>query len=116
MAHNDEIFQVESGDEMRWSKQLVVGESAAKQLIQIKVKLKYHVSQKDLYVITTSMGRNVMDIVPDELIHVDYMRHADFVILGLAMGKNEAYEVAREIVERMYLDGTLLQSGEVGAE
>lgn len=92
---------------MRWSKDLTVGKNAEKNLTQIKVKLKYNVKQENLYVITTSLGQNLMDIVPDELMHVKYMRQADYTILGLAMGKDEAYEVARQIVERMYLNGTL---------
>lgn len=100
---------------MRWSKQLVVGESVRKQVGEIRVKLKCHVRQKNLYVITTSMGHNVLDIVPDELMHTHYMKHADYMILGLAFGKAEAYEVARKIVERKYLDGTLLQSEGVDA-
>lgn len=97
---------------MRWSKELVVGKTAAQRLVQIKAKLKYNVEQENLFVITTSRGNNLMDIVPDELMHVKYMRQADVTILGLAIGKAEAYEVAREIVERMYLDGTLLKPKE----
>ncbi|MGN0297717.1 MAG: hypothetical protein ACI4C1_00790 [Lachnospiraceae bacterium] len=97
---------------MRWSEQLVVGSSAKPKIASIKVKLKYHMRQDDLYVITTSRGKNLMDIVPDELMHVNYMRQSDYMILGIALGKSEAYEVARQIVERMYLDGTLLKPEE----
>lgn len=88
---------------MRWYRHLYVGERAGRHRFSIIQKIRLDQLQPEVYVITpASNGNNILDIHPSSSLLQPYYKEQDLLILGIAVGHQEAMEVAGEIVDEMY--------------
>lgn len=87
---------------MEWSKNLFVGPLAKKK----QYKLMRRINQKKLskaYVLTfPSNPENILDIYSYLQLKQKYYDDKDIYIIGLACGKMEAYELAKDIIWEVY--------------
>jgi len=58
---------------------------------------------KDVYLITlASNDKNLLDIYPGYVFLQPYFQEQELLILGIALGKDEAFSVAQKIIEDVY--------------
>lgn len=82
---------------MKWHKELYLGESARKRKNKIKHQLDREKLVPGVYVITlASNGKDLLDILPSYMLFRDSVRERE--VLGLAVTKDEAYEVCEKII------------------
>ena len=88
---------------MRWYCHLYVGEEAAKKRYAVIQKIRRGEKSRLVYVIMPpSGGNNILDIYQAaEFFHPHYQER-DPLVLGVALGYEEALEVAGKIVGEMY--------------
>lgn len=88
---------------MRWYEHLYVGEKAGKRRFSIIQNIRSEKLQPEVYVITpASNGNNILDIHPSATLLHPYYRELDLLILGIALGHQEAMEVTGKIVDEMF--------------
>lgn len=88
---------------MRWYEHLYVGERARKRRFSIIQNIRSEKLQPEIYVITpASNGNNILDIHPSATLLHPYYREQNLLILGIALGYQEAMEVAGTIVDEMF--------------
>ena len=86
---------------MKWHSLLYFGEQAAKK----RMKLVHDIDQKKIsfgtFVIILAMnGKDLLDILPAYMLFKD--TYQDQVILGVAVTKEEAFEVCENIIRDVY--------------
>ena len=88
---------------MKWYENLYVGESIRHKTDKIKWKINHNAGQINIYVITiASNSQNLLDIIPaQELMQKGYPKRELYVV-GLAQGKEEAYEIVKQIIDEVY--------------
>lgn len=88
---------------MKWYKDLFLGETIAPDAKKIIKRIKNKKLTPDVYVIAfASNPQNLLDIIPSwELLQKGYPKEQVHII-GLAMGKPEAMELVRKIVDITY--------------
>ena len=88
---------------MLWYSRLYVGERARKHLFSIIRSIREKKYRPGVFVITpASNGNNILDIYPAPELLLPYYRERDFLIMGIALGYDEAAQVAARIVEDLY--------------
>ncbi len=88
---------------MKWYHDLYVGDSIKDQSEKIKWKILHHAGQIQIYVISlASNPSNLLDIIPARELLQKYYSGRELYIVGLAKGREEAYEVACSIVTEIY--------------
>lgn len=88
---------------MRWYKPLYMGEAASKKRFRLIQGIRKKKLCPGAYVITpASGGNNILDIYPAPEFLLPYYRERDFLIMGIALGYDEAAQVAARIVEDLY--------------
>ena len=88
---------------MRWYKPLYMGGQAAKKRFSLIQGLRRKKLCMGAYVITpASGGNNILDIYPAAELLLPYYRDKDFLIMGIAVGYEEATELASRIVTDLY--------------
>lgn len=87
---------------MRWYKDLYLGEVAGKKHYKLLLRINKR-RLTNAYVITLpSNPQNVFDIYPyNELLQKHY-NNSDIFIIGLAYGRDEAYELCKNIIWEIY--------------
>ena len=88
---------------MKWYEYLYVGESIRHKANKIKWKIRHNAGQINIYVITiASNPQNLLDIIPaQELMQKAYPKK-DMLVIGLAQGMDEAYEIVTQIIDEVY--------------
>lgn len=86
-----------------WYEHLYMGAKAKRHRFAIIQDIRNKKPRSGVYVITPpSNGENVLDIYPTETIFKDYYADKELMILGIAMGYQEALKLAARIVNEMY--------------
>lgn len=86
---------------MRWYQDLYISEDLIEQKKKTIAKIKHGKGTPDIYVITTSLNsQNMLDIYNSFELRQTYYKKKDFLVLGLASGKEEAFQ----LVEKMIMD------------
>ena len=86
---------------MNWYKHLYLGELANKKKSKIIHKLEKQEVALGVYAITlASNGRDLLDVLPAYMLYRDQARERE--ILGIAVTKEEAFEVCAEIIQDVY--------------
>jgi len=89
---------------MRWYRHLYIGKTASENKSAIIRALRKGKPQLGTYVITRAMDSDgILDIYHNAVLLSGYYKDRDPLIMGIATGKREAMEVARNIVNDMYL-------------
>lgn len=85
---------------MKWYPKLYIGSGAQPNAGKIIRKLKKNTIQPGIYVITLAEnGQDMLDILPSVMLQQTKVREQLPMIVGLAKGKREALELARQIVQ-----------------
>jgi hypothetical protein len=88
---------------MKWYRNLYVGESIAENSEKVKRKILRGALQVQIYVITLpSNQQNLLDIIPVREIQQKYYPKRDLYVIGLAKGREEAEQVATELLSEVY--------------
>ncbi|MBQ7536136.1 MAG: hypothetical protein IJT43_11045 [Stomatobaculum sp.] len=88
---------------MRWFPRLYTGPMAASSRYSIIQGLRAGKSMPSLYVITRAVDSDgILDIYRSAEFQKRKVREADPMILGLALTRDEAFEVARNIIDDLY--------------
>lgn len=89
---------------MRWYRKLYVGETARKDRYRIVGKVKWRrLQKKNAYLITLASNEaNLLDIYPANTMLWPYFRKKEILIVGIAVGYEEAVELACHIVAEVY--------------
>ncbi len=86
---------------MKWHTLLYFGESAAKQRVKIVHDLEHKKVNFGVFVIILSVnGKDLFDIIPGYMLQKDIYRDAP--IIGVAVTKEEAYEVCEKMILDVY--------------
>lgn len=89
---------------MRWYTDLYIGENARKKADKIIEKVKKNKLQKNIYLLTGAVnGQDLFDIYPSHVLLKKYYRDKDYLVIGIAVGYNEAVGLVQKIVEELYL-------------
>lgn len=84
---------------MRWYKRLYVGKTAQSNKRQIISKIKKNKFQMGIYVLALPANdENVLDIYPVYTLLQPHYRKADLFVVGIAKGREEAFELVTTIV------------------
>ena len=88
---------------MEWYKKLYTGESIRDKSEKIKWKINHNAGQIQIYIISLASNQeNLLDLIPArEIMQKGYPRKNLFIV-GLAKGREEAVEVAQQIVLEVY--------------
>ena len=88
---------------MRFYRNLYAGEKASRSHFAIIRALRKEKHRHDSYVITRAFDSDgILEIYQDSMLFKDYYREKDPLVLGIAVGRPEAMEVARTIVSDLY--------------
>lgn len=88
---------------MRFYQHLYMGEQAAGKRFQILQGLRKRSVQPDIYVITlASGGNNLLDIYSCHEFRRPWREAEDLLVVGIAVGHEEACELAGKIVSQVY--------------
>ncbi len=88
---------------MRLYKDLLVGDQIGYRKYQIIWKLKHNKFPTGIYIILMALDpQNLMEIIPALLLRQSYYQRQDLFVLGIAGSKQEAYELARQLIEQVY--------------
>lgn len=101
----NKIFRVLAGKEepMQFHDDMFVGEHARKHKQQLLWNLKRGKRQKDLYVITLADGKGrILELYHGDALQIRYFRNSERVIVGLAVGQEEAEQVLLRLVDTVY--------------
>lgn len=86
---------------MKFYKNLYIGESV-KRPGKVIWKLRHHAGQLNIYVVTTSEGRNQLEFYHCAFLRQKYYRkHAPYII-GIAGGREEALKIVEQITVECY--------------
>ena len=87
--------------EMRFYKDLYVGEAARVKLNKIKKNIRTGKLQPGVYVISPAVSENdLLDIIPSYMLHASRYRETE--ILGIAVTKEEALELCAQMITDVY--------------
>ena len=88
---------------MKWAKKLIYGEEAGKKRTGYVMKLKMGKGIFGLYaIVVNSESPNQMEIIHSkELMWKKYPKD-NLILIGLARGEDEAYEVVEKLAKRTY--------------
>ncbi len=93
----------ESRDNVRLYKNLLVGDQIRYKKYQVIWKLKHNKIQLGVYIILLAPDpQNLMEIIPASLLRQSYYQRQELFVLGIAGSKEEAYEIARQLIEEVY--------------
>ena len=92
---------------MKFYKNLYFGEKAIKSKYKIYRKLKTNSFDLDTYLITLSDNpNNLLDIISSNMLKQPYFKQKEvqdnIFVIGIAKGKEEAYEVVRNLIDKVY--------------
>lgn len=88
---------------MRWYAHLYTGKFAKQHRLSILRGLRNGKSMPSVYVITRALGPDgLLDIFRCGTLYGDYYAKQDPLVVGIALSRREALEVARNIVDDMY--------------
>ena len=88
---------------MRWYRQLYVGENASARKKKIISSIKHHKAQLGAYVITLPFNdRNSLEVYPAYVLLQPYSRKQDLFVVGIGLGREEAFLVVQEILMDCY--------------
>jgi hypothetical protein len=90
---------------MKWYRKLYLGENAKKSKYKIFRRVRMNKFSIDTYLITLpSNDENLLDVFQANMLLQPYYKKADrdIFVVGIANGKDEAYEVVRDIIDDVY--------------
>lgn len=92
---------------MKWYKPLFLGENARKEKLRSLKRVKNGKYMKDVFFITLpSNNKNLLDIISTNQLLWPYFRkrkvRSAIYVIGIARGRDEAYEVVRTIIDETY--------------
>ncbi len=88
---------------MNWYKNLYMGETARKERHKIIYSVDRHKLYLGAYVLTLAAnGTDLIDIIPAFLLRPEQVKDPKFEIIGIAVTKEEAMELSREIIMDVY--------------
>lgn len=88
---------------MKWYKDLYISDSLLKKKHKVIKRIEQNVLQPGVYVIVLATnGKDNFRIIPSlELLQKDYPKD-DMVIVGIAKGKEDAYDLVARMVQDVY--------------
>ena len=88
---------------MRWYRDLYIGDNARKKAGKIIEKVNKNKLQKNVFLITKAAnGCDLFDIYPAHVFLQKHFKTADYLIIGLALGYDEALLLVQTIVDELY--------------
>jgi len=88
---------------MKIYKDYFVGDKAQKNKRKIIRNIKACKPQRNVYVLTLPLNKaNVMDIYPAYVLLQGYYKRQDIKVIGIAIGRDEAYTLASQIIAKCY--------------
>ena len=88
---------------MQWCRNLFTGANAKKSKYEIIWTVNHHKYQHNVYIFTLASNEdNLLDIYPAYILLQKHYKKADYRVVGIACGYEEAVETARHIVEVVY--------------
>lgn len=88
---------------MRFNKKLYYGDSIGKKGNRIVKKLKSNSGQLNTYVITLPSQKNgLLEIYHSSILKQKYYRKQSLMVVGVALGYEEALEVVTKIIQEVY--------------
>lgn len=88
---------------LEWLENLYVSDSASKNVHKIIRRINQKKPVPGVYLLTLpSNDRNTMDIIPAAMLLQETVRRRCPRIIGVAKGKEDAYELMQQIVEETY--------------
>ncbi len=88
---------------MEFYQNLLVGGKAEKRQKEILWKLRHKKPLHNIFLLTfPSNKKNLLDIIPANLLLQSYYRKQNLMIVGIGQGKEEALELLTELVEMIY--------------
>ncbi|MCR5743581.1 MAG: hypothetical protein K6F92_07700 [Lachnospiraceae bacterium] len=91
---------------MKWSKDLYVGENMKETLDEVRAQLdKGEVVEGPQLVCLSANSANLFDIIPAKELRLSIYKEYDLKVVGIAADKDEAVELVRQMIEKMYTEG-----------
>lgn len=88
---------------MRWYKDLYISETARKKASGIIEKVNKNKLQKNVFLLTRAAnGYDLFDIYPAHMLLQKHFKDSDCLIIGIAVGYDEAVGLVQTIVEELY--------------
>jgi hypothetical protein len=88
---------------MRWNKNLFVRN--IKSVDRVKWKIEHKAGLVEVYVIALSRSDgSLLEVYPSYTLHQSHIRAQDLYIIGLARGYQNALELVRIIVDKIYCE------------
>ena len=86
-----------------WRRDLYLGEGARDQKWKIIHNVRKHKLQLGAYVIVLSVnGKDTFDLIPTYMLSENSYKGRDIEVLGIALGKDEACELARQMIQDVF--------------
>ncbi len=90
---------------MEFYQRLLLGPKARKRKKEILWKLRRKKPLHNIFLLTFPTNqKNLLDIIPANLLLQPYYKKRNLFILGIAQGKEEALELFARLVEKIYLE------------
>lgn len=88
---------------MRWYGDLYIGETAQKKVHKIIDKVNKNKWQKNVFILTKAANDcDLFDIYPSYVLLQKYFADKDYLIIGVAIGYDEAVGLVEKIVDELY--------------
>lgn len=88
---------------IKWYKSLYLGESIKDKSRQLKFYITYGKKKKGAYCIALACnGSDLLEIYRSEELSKKIYKEQELMVIGLAGGREEAFEVVRTIVDEVY--------------
>lgn len=88
---------------MRWYRDLYIGETARKKVDKIIDKVNKNKLQKNVFLLTKAVnGCDLFDIYPSHVLLQKHFKDKDYLIIGVAIGYDEAVGLVQMIVDELY--------------
>ena len=96
---------------MKWSEDLYVGDNIRETIEEVRGSLdRGEVVEGAFLVCLSEGGSNLFDIIPAKELRLSIYREYDLKVVGVADDKDEAVELVRQMIEKMYTEGVSASS------
>lgn len=92
---------------MKFYKYLYVDDSTKKNIHKVKWRLKFGKLQYQIYVVMLSQSDNLFDIIESTFLKQSYYKRQKKIIVGIAKGRDAAFELVRKILDDSNSSGNL---------
>jgi len=96
---------------LKWSEDLFVGEKIKDTLEEVRAALdKGELTDGPHLVCISANPANLFDIIPAKELRLSIYKEYDLKVVGIGADKDEAVELVRQMIEKMYTEGVSASS------